>query len=403
MSTNRQLSTTRSLAHMGWVVSAVLGFALLIMTSGQGSQTLAQSVSTPTSTPTAEPTSIPACPGDRIDRNRNGQDNGDCIPIANTYLDDPLVTCAVAGGASSRYGRIICRVRWIVNGNERDLPAAPLLANQGCVNVRRNPYPRLLVGLGMPTLTYEGLVPTNNPSVNPGNWMTGYQEGWYETGLTGNGLIGLPAGSEYAAGNWLGQAFGGTYVGSEFPPVRVDNVAGDFYPSINNIAMRLVYVLEPADGLEVSFAGMPATIDPVEWNGLEPLHFTVTRSSNPSAAVGTDNIAASGGPGIGAVASLPAYKLRVESTWTLYAQWRFELWEIRGNQYQRAVNGAGQPLPPITAGGVVTDWSPRPGSRVWDSQQRSSNGLMNSPNCNANADEGYIPVPVMEGRSILIR
>ena len=185
--------------------------------------------------------------------------------------------------------------------------------------------------------------------------------------------------------------------------MRVDDIASDFYPSINNIAMRLVYVLEPASRLDVSFAGLPATIDPVEWDGLEPLHFTVSRSSNPSAAVGIDNLATSGGPGLGTAANLPAYKLRIESTWTLYAQWRFELWQIRGNQYQRAVNAAGQPLSPITAGGIVSDWLPQSGSRVWDSQQRSSVGLVNAPNCNAIAAEGYVPVPVMEGRSILVR
>ncbi len=401
MSTNRMPSTRRFLVRTGLVLCAVLGSALLLLASGDGSRTLAQAGSTPT--PTAEPTSIPSCPSDRVDRNHNGQDNGDCIPIANAFLNDPIVICATGSGISSRYGRVSCQARWIVNGAVADVPVPRLLVNQGCVDVRRNPYPRLMVGLGTPTLTYEGLVPTSSADVNPGNWMTGYQEGWYQTGLSGIGLIGLPAGGEYAAGNWLGQAFGGTYMGAEFPPVRVDNTAGDFYPSINNIAMRLVYVLEPSSALEVSFAGMPTTMAPVEWNGLEPLHFTVSRSSNPSAAIGVDSIATSGGPGIGTVANLPAYKLRVESTWTLYAQWRFERWEIRGNQYQRAVNTAGQPVSPITAGGIVSGWLSRSGSRVWDSQQRSSVGLVNAPNCNANAAEGYVPVPVMEGRSILVR
>ena len=393
--------TPNALARTGLALIAAAALALVFLAPGRETPTLAQPIPTETATPV--PTAIPSCPSNTIDRNGNGQDNGDCVSITSAVLDNPPVRCSLVSGSAEQYGRVICQPRWKLNGVAQDMPVGPVLANQGCLDVRRNPFPRLMVGLGAPTLSYNGVLATGVASINPGNWMTGYSEGWYQTSFSPSGRIGLPIDGGFAAGNWLGQAFGGSYTGPEYPPVRLDLSAIDIYPSINNVSLRLVYVQMPDDRIDVSISGSPAPFTPVEWDRSAPLHFLVNRSSNPAAAIGADDLVSSGGADLNGQSTLPAYRIQIESRWTLYVQWRFELWEIRNNAYQPAMGGGGGGPAPIIAGGPVWTWPVRTGTRAWDSQQRSSVGLIDRPNCNAIAGDGYIPVPVMEGHSILIR
>lgn len=393
--------TPNAMARAGLALIVATVLALAFLAPGRETPTLAQPIPTETATPA--PTAIPPCPGNTIDRNGNGQDNGDCVSVTSAVLDNPPVRCGLVSGSAEQYGRVICQPRWILSGVAQDMPVGPILANQGCLDVRRNPYPRLMVGLAAPSLTFNGVLPTGDASINPSNWMTGYSEGWYQTSFGPSGRAGLPIDGGFAAGNWLGQAFGGSYTGPEYPPVRLDLSAIDIYPSINNISLRLVYVHMPDDLVDVSISGSPAPFTSVDWDRSSPLRFLVNRSSNPAAAIGADDIVSSGGPARNGQSTLPAYRVQIESRWTLYAQWRFELWEIRNNVYQPAIGGGGAVLAPIIAGGRVSTWPVQTGTRAWDSQQRSSVGLVDRPNCNAIAGDGYIPVPVMEGHSVLIR
>lgn len=398
MSTSGRPLTTNTLARIGLLLSAVLGLALLLLASDRGSRTLAQAASTPT--PTAEPTSIPSCPGDRVDRNHNGQDNGDCIPLRDAGLSHiPFDYCDDVAGAKAAFGRVLCQPRWTIAGATNPLPIAPLQVNQGCVRIIRNPYPRLLVGLGNPSISFSGLIPAEPGGTNPAGWMTGYATGWYQSELSGPGAIGLPAGGYYAAGNWMSQPFGSTYYGSAFPPVRFDDPTADFYPSVNNIAMRLVFVLDQDVGhlLQASFAGAPVGMDAVRWDGVTPLRLTVNRSSNPSAAVGTDAIASSGGPDLSGPADLPAYRLTIRSSWTLYVQVYYEHWAINAGVYGRDMTREAE-----NYSTVVNGWQHVESYRVWDAQQTTNAGLIGNPNCNALASAGYVPIPVMEGRSVLV-
>lgn len=398
MSTKGPSSTRHSLARTGLMLSAGLVVLFVLLASDPGPTTLAQSLST--STPTLEPTPIPSCPDDRVDRNHNGQDNGDCIPLRDTTISHiPFDHCETLAGALAAFGRVVCQPRWNIAGTSFPLPVAPLQVNHGCVRILRNPYPRLLVGLGNPTVSFSGLIPAEPGTINPAGWMTGYASGWYQSGLSGLEVIDLPAGGYYAAGNWMNQPFGGTYVGSAFPPITVDSPAADFYPSVNNVAMRLVFVLDQDayHPLQASIAGAPIEAGAERWNGRNPLRLTVNRSSNPSAVIGADTIVTSGGPDVAGPADLPAYRLTVRSSWTLYVQVYYEHWIIDSGEYKRDVTREAE-----TYSTVVNGWQHLESYRVWDAQQNSNVGLIGNPNCNALASAGYVPIPVMEGRSVLV-
>lgn len=391
--------TPNAMARAGLALIVATVLALAFLAPGRETPTLAQPIPTETATPA--PTAIPPCPGNTIDRNGNGQDNGDCVSLTHASIGRvPLGYCNEVGGLVSRYGRISCRPEWTIGGTTQPLPFAALQVNPGCVRVERNPYPRLMIGLGSPTLAFSGLIPTNSDGVNPGGWMTGYTSGWYQTGLTGNAAIGLPSAGFFAAGNWSNQPFGSNYFGAPFPKTRLDIPAADFYPSVNNVSIRLVFVLDPsaAHPMRVQFAGMPSGIDAVDWSGAEPLQLSVNRSSNPAARIGSDVVVGSGGPDLSGPADLPAYQLSVQSSWSLYVQVYYEYWVIVGGNY---VRDPSQPAEMYSE--AVGALANRPSYRVWDAQQRVSAGLVGSPNCNALANEGYVPVPVIEGHSILIR
>lgn len=395
MSENAAHPAARRLARIGLVLLTGAGLALASMASSPQATTLAQPVSTATDTP--EPTAIPDCPGNTIDRNDNDQDNGDCIPLRDVELPAVPVSCVTPLGGLERYGRVTCQPLWRVNGIQMSIPVPPLHANQGCISVQRRPYPRMMVGLGTPTLSFNGLVPTDV------GWMTGYSAGWYDVDLSGDELRGISAhGANYAAGNWLGQSLGSGV--SDYPAVWLHNPSIDFYPDINELSMRLVYVLTErvAEPLEVAFTGGAGAPQFISWDGSQPLRLSATRSSNPSAPMAGDDLVGSGGPNRSGPADLPAYKLQVRSTWTLYVQWRYFEYAISPNAQGDGQYGRRSAVPRVEAV-EVTGLQSVVGYRTWDTQQATRAGLSASPHCNALPNEGYIPVPVMEGQSVLVR
>jgi hypothetical protein len=108
-------------------------------------------------------------------------------------------------------------------------------------------------------------------------------------------------------------------------------------------------------------------------------------------------VVASGGPQINSTLNpLPAYRLQVRSEWEVWMQYSYEAYRI--------VNGAY--VPDLVNGrtGIVQVDSlrTRVSYRAWDPQQGTLTGLIGSPNCNATS-AGYIPVPVMEGQTVLVR
>ena len=122
----------------------------------------------------------------------------------------------------------------------------------------------------------------------------------------------------------------------------------------------------------------------------------MTRSSNPNAGPYGGAVVASGGPQIGSTLNpLPAYRLQVRSEWEVVLEIRYQLWEISNGVYQFERNEG-----PFYAG--VAGVGTRVSYRAWDPQQGTLTGLEGSPNCNATS-AGYIPVPVMEGQTVLVR
>jgi hypothetical protein len=107
-------------------------------------------------------------------------------------------------------------------------------------------------------------------------------------------------------------------------------------------------------------------------------------------------VVASGGPQINSTLNpLPAYRLQVRSEWEVWMQYRYEEWGISGGTYG-LVREISEDFVQVGTVGTRTSY------RAWDPQQGTLTGLEGSPNCNATS-AGYIPVPVMEGQTVLIR
>ena len=126
------------------------------------------------------------------------------------------------------------------------------------------------------------------------------------------------------------------------------------------------------------------------------LLLTVTRSSNPNPGGSgfNSNIVNRGGPDVGGGNGLPAYMLQVRSEWQLRVQYQYEVWTIAGGAYRRTVETGNR----IS---VISGWENIETYRAWDRRQGNLTNILNQPYCNAL--NGYVPVPVMEGHTVLTR
>jgi hypothetical protein len=108
-------------------------------------------------------------------------------------------------------------------------------------------------------------------------------------------------------------------------------------------------------------------------------------------------VVASGGPQINSTLNpLPAYRLQVRSEWEVWMQYSYEAYRIVNGVYVRDPANDRRSFTQVDTLGMRVSY------RAWDPQQGTLTGLEGSPNCNATS-AGYIPVPVMEGQTVLVR
>lgn len=381
---------------------ALLAAGLLILAGGLTPQaSYAQAV--PTATATPQPTKTPEqlC----VEDNGVWQNGNTCIKLSPLSFDPtvPIGSCVIVGGPT---GKVECTLG--LTGTNALTGAAfvppsggvwTLGATPGCLSVARTPYPRLLVGLGAPHVALSGrdqngdeldtVSAYNEYLLSGGSLIARGAAGWYDAAIEPAEYAGVnSSNSLVVAGNWWGVAFGS---GQDVAPNTVGLDTPLFLPSINNVQARLLFVQR--GNIEVGLAGTTAfgVLTPGE-----DLRLTVTRSSNPNAGPYGGNVVAAGGPQINSTLNpLPAYRMQVRSGWEVVLQIRYQLWEISNGVYQFERN-----VGPVYAG--VAGAGTRVSYRAWDPQQGTLTGLVGSPNCNATSS-GYIPVPVMEGQTVLIR
>lgn len=391
-------------------LTAVLVAACLVFAStmpGTAPTTLAQFS---TDTPTPEPTESPE---HQCVASNGVWSHDSCHHLQVIHLDPQIVTnCGVS---ADHTGRVTCSV-----GLSGDLPPiAPAVNNAlsiapGCLSINRSPYPRLMVGLGSPTISI-GPAPFRSGSVQvsshnssfiaPGYPVSGNRQGWYNTWIDGATISGVSGITMTVAGNWYGISY--QYATESLGVARNDwYVEGSSYPSIRNLAVRLLYVMQDtvdvgmglsgsggAGGPEAPMASGTVPSAPLKLDG--GLLLTVTRSSNPAPGGPSfaEHIVNRGGPDLNGMNTLPAYMLQVRSYWVLYMQYGFENWTISGGSYHMTSR-----VGPITR--TVDEFAADPSFRSWDRRQGNLLGLVGQPYCNA--DSGYIPVPVMEGHTVLV-
>jgi hypothetical protein len=307
------------------------------------------------------PIKPPPCPAGTIDIQDNGQNDGgdDCQPLRQMPSVVAPVRCGP--GALGPDGGAACDTSL---GLQVDVGV-------GCVDVRRSPYPRAMVANDL-KLSDVGVLPSVD-GVGAG------QPGWYR--LTANPMT--------TEGLYLHERYGQVTHDSAGRPAFDTRslLAGPYrYPSINNVRIVLRFERNSDAGSRWWLEGQMIASGPV---GQElavdgATHFDRASYPLPGADVQFN------GPDLQGNNALPAFPLRLETSWSLvyYATW--DTFGVNGhNEYVHT--GSGQSR--IGIGNYVS-------LRAWDSRQHMDS-VIRGIYCNA--ADGYIPLPILEGQSVLIQ
>ncbi len=344
---------------------------------------------------------LPACPPGWVDGDGSGgadnDDNGDCRPLTPMRVPD---RCRVVSPAAPDdvNGSVRCDLVFVpTDGTPYQVPDHSILTvNPACLRITRTPYPRLMVNLGEGRLTIEpGLAAAFGPA-HPAVAAHG-DAGWYTRWPTVADTLPEPGNwtGLQVAGNWYGRPLGNASV-PEYDP-RV-GLGPDHYPTIRQLRARLLYQL--VGDIEVRLpgdsAGMVLGPDGVSLHPQRSsLPWPEPRSGNPPGLV-----VASGGPDVDGSNRLPAFRLQVVSYWRLWLNTSYERWHAVEGNYEK--DGAR-----VTKTVPVADLPIQTSFRVWTAAQDiSAGGFIGTPYCNASASAeggGYLPIPVMEGQSVLVK
>lgn len=361
------------------VALCLSALVMMLMSSGLG--VVSAQSPTPTATPTCEPgyewTSwggcrpIPRpCPAGTVDINGNGNNDGgnDCQPLDTLARPTNCIRWP-SGPYLTPEGYATCALPLSVGGQPLTVMGAV-----GCIDVTRTPYPRALVGLKT-TFVVSGLFSSvQNIAVG--------QPGWYRL------QAGSPWGTE---GLYLHERYGNVSINSRGQPAfnTTALLAGDAYkyPSLNNVRAKLAFAIAPLDS---SFYWTVRGLSDEATGGIAsgPMEREFLFSSYP-----TDRPypISNNGPDKSGQNTLPAFQVRLRATWDLYYQVEWDNYFVDGNNaYVRGSHE--QYLIPL---GRYYSY------RVWDRQQ-SPDGVQ-SIYCNAAANGGYIPVPVIEAQSVVVK
>lgn len=337
-------------------------------------------VSTPTATPTCPPgqewtpwggcRAIPQpCPPGTIDINGNGNNDGgsDCQPLDS--LTKPTY-CAVwpAGPSLTAQGFVNCSLPLSMNGQP-----LRVTSGAGCVDVTRKPYPRAVVNTKT-TFTVNGLFS------NVQNVVRG-QPGWYRLS---------PDNGPWATeGLYLHENYGNvTFDANGRPAFNTDALlAGDSYPypSFNNLrAIVRFFIAGPDDTFRWTVTGLDsATASTVNSAPVERVFAFASYPSGrpyPISNIGPDRVGQN---------TLPAFHVALRATWEAWLMVEWDNYFVDGNNaYMRGSHE-----------GYAIRLGQYYSYRAWDRQQPLAG--VESIYCNASANNGYMPVPVLEAQSVL--
>jgi hypothetical protein len=295
-------------------------------------------------------------------------------------------------------GTLRCNLVFVpLDGTPYAPPEHSVLAvNPACLNLQRTPYPRLMVNLGIGRLTLApGLAAALGPT-HPAVAAHG-DAGWYTRWPTVADT--LPEAGHWSglqvAGNWYGRPLGDASVPTYDPR---DQLGSERYPTIRHLRARLIYQLVGDVRVQLPGANAAQVLGP-EGVSLQP-----SRSSHSGPVTVSGNlpglIVASGGPNVDGTNSLPAFRLQVISQWRLWLHTSYERWHAVAGVYQQDGPRVNH-MVPVDA----LPW--QTSARVWTTQQDiTPGGFIGVPYCNASLSAeggGYLPLPVMEGQSVLVK
>ena len=329
------------------------------------------------------------CPDGTIDIQGNDRDDGgdDCRMI--DVIPEPAITGGACTFAADGTGNAICAT---------GLGAYRIQVAVGCLNVVRTPYPRWMARSQIDkddpnrkvTLQITGVL-DRVVSPRTGAALPASQAGWYQVDSNENGQA-------VVSGQYLHEQAGAPTFTSASGLTGFDtrtlvhNGTAYAYPNLNAVRIKLYFQTDVRFITTWDLAGLRTTDLPmgqtVEWEN--PFVF----SSFPDPRNGLEIV--SGGPNrTNTGNTLPAFPLRVYTPWVLWWSVEYARYRVDTNRYIE--DGV------VRAGGVDTDNAYRLGSlmsaRVWDSRQPVSPEVADGY---CQADDGYLPIPVLQGQSVLV-
>ena len=356
-------------------------------------------------TTSCHPIPPPPCPDGKIDIDGDNKDDGwpDCQPLVK--ISAPA-SCAPSGMDGN--GTVTCSLPGD-QGSALGWGGRTLRAAAGCLEVSRIPFPRALANYPQEPGQVDGDPGTQfhlrlegAPAAGAlGSWivppadlgLAPSQSGGYLPATDANPAVGDL--SDAVRGLSLGELSGGGF-GGGFNTVQILNARGYAYPypDIQNVKAYLVFKRD-ADPAAADW-----TIDGFSTLTRRPggeVWFKFPRASFPAAPNGaiTNN-----GLDQNLNPVLPAFHLRVKSNWELIYVAEWDTYGVNAtHQYVRV----GHQSPVIQSVGTYTSY------RVWGGgylypQNRA--GYVRQPRGSApfcSASSGYVPVPVIEGQSVLTK
>jgi hypothetical protein len=241
------------------------------------------------------------------------------------------------------------------------------------VDVTRKPYPRAVVNTKT-TFTVNGLFPSvQNIAVG--------QPGWYRL---------APDDGPWATeGLYLHESYGNVTFDAYGRPAFNTNalLAGDAYPypSFNNLRANVQFFISgPDNTFRWTVTGLDGeTISTVNSAPVERFFaFASHPTERPYPISNT-------GPSRTGANNLPAFHVALRATWNAWLMVEWDNYFVNGNNAYVRGSHEGYAIP------LGRYYS----YRVWDRQQPLAG--VESIYCNASANGGYMPVPVLEAQSVL--
>lgn len=360
----------KQLSQILFVLIVPISLVALTSAGAVSAAPQAQAEPTPTPTPTCpegefwDPLMnrcrpiVQPCPEGTIDIQSNGQNDGgdDCQPLdIMPGLTNPVSCGPEALGID---GAAHCDTSLGLR----------VYAGVGCLDVYRRPYPRTMVAndlrLSSPRILPDvvGVSPTS--------------PGWYRV-----------VGPTQTEGLYLHEAYGQVTTDSTGQPAFDTRslVPGPYrYPDINNVRIALQFAQNSGAGAiwvlddEVMASG-PTRVEQV----VEGIKFYKSSFPIPGSEVAFD------GPDRSRRNTLPAFRLRLQTRWFLMYVATWDTFGVDGNNAYVLTGRSGVAI-------AIREYT---SFRAWDSRQ-VVDAVTRNAYCNAST--GYIPLPVLEGQSVLV-